>query len=1060
MSSSDDDTSICHSDEKEDIESFSDQVFLQQQLIQDQSNLLNMFQGFYSNVRSNIHLSNLHLPTVSSSNIQTSNNQPLLGTGGLALASVGQIIPFSSNLLYTEPLLSTTFGSHYIETNLFVNGIIYCNGLERISLVSGAQETVYNDNINNLQHELIKTQQDLIKTQQDCIELAVSHANEILAIEAQHHHHHHHHDHHGHHIHHVHCSNISQSNPPVSGVPPGIGLGSNTVVDISALYLVNNVGLNFGRILPFTASQVNTDPLLSSTEGSHFVENNLYVKGLIYCNGIEQITISSLFPTGAGISSNVQYHTNPVYFADITLDRVRFVSDLNTSNAPPVTLDPPTPSNVLLPNNLYYDNSWTLSRFSGSSNNHDECLGDAAILGNSKILVSSLVSLSSAASKRQRLTGATSMYYNHFGTPHDYEGNAYKTFDPLDVTLFEKDNAEVVVHSQSLNMKTSILKTQCLIEGIVKTSSDVMVVRHLQNAVLQSLRVTPNKQMVSLLVSHNVSCSLCDMDEVRFENSVVNVSVSQRTSVSMFVAHGSHKELGKVACVTSYVFEGCCHDPIGMKHVSKRHGKHRASNLFTLNLLEPDVAAKIHMLHIVMTSTDSQDPVEEAKRVALTLLGKETSIVRSVSRIREDHVNAWSHLWRTSVNLYPKCSADAGQKQLAAAYKKHLRLALYNLYAVLPQPNIRNTNSYPMMDAATPAALPLADIALIPLLVAMRPETALAFLEFRWKHMDEARHRAESHGLSGAQISDSSVVKAHQNALDVSKSAMISISAWSCYRLLRNRDWLRAKGYEMIRDIADFLAAIVIEEDDGSMSSRCTKSLSGKESHENSFTNRVIVLAMKAAIESSWEMNLAPDEKWIAIFHSLKLERFENKVVKFDGDTCKKQHHLDILEPLLLMLPFYCNEVDPVSSKRMHRHYRDSHYMHKSDWTSMNVALKAITAGRAAQQDAIFLEDFEKDLAEFVSRTAGRRWGSLLSARNSSLPDPISSALLVSIFVHGVAGLKVEGGVSETRFYYEEMRLNSAITANLPRYWDKIVIQGVGAKQSQEFRTLNNVLID
>jgi hypothetical protein len=50
--------------------------------------------------------------------------------------------------------------------------------------------------------------------------------------------------------------------------------------------------------------------------------------------------------------------------------------------------------------------------------------------------------------------------------------------------------------------------------------------------------------------------------------------------------------------------------------------------------------------------------------------------------------------------------------------------------------------------------------------------------------------------------------------------------------------------------------------------------------------------------------------------------------------------------------------------------------------------------------------------------------------------------------------LEVLGGVAETRFYYEEMRLGAAVTAVQPAYWDRIGMDGLGQNSCFSFKTI------
>ena len=118
-----------------------------------------------------------------------------------------------------------------------------------------------------------------------------------------------------------------------------------------------------------------------------------------------------------------------------------------------------------------------------------------------------------------------------------------------------------------------------------------------------------------------------------------------------------------------------------------------------------------------------------------------------------------------------------------------------------------------------------------------------------------------------------------------------------------------------------------------------------------------------------------------------------------------------------------------------------------------NSALKALTSARCAQFDSIYIDRFQSDLHDYLSESTGRSiWG---------VPeDPIlDSALTLLILLEGICSMRIAGGVAETRFYYEEMRLVASVTANMLPAWDKIEVSGIGKKHEKYFKTLNSMVL-
>jgi hypothetical protein len=835
----------------------------------------------------------------------------------------------------------------------------------------------------------------------------------------------------------------------------------------------------------FTQEQLdrNEDMMLTTDCGSKLIMSNLYVEGTIYCNSVTPATISDRVGGGGchGCVSadSLPYSVNGT-FVDFGEAKVNigalFVKELRVANGGE-QLEPPvlTPSldagmELLAGGSLYYDNSWTLTVF------HDNCVAEkkqpssGTMIGNGK-----LGGLSCAT---EELSGIERLLYNgpvryEAGV---YDGNAYDLFQPCRFNVFEKDSTRKAVSTQSLNMMAGVLTTTSSVEQLVNVSADAYAARNLPYCVVQTVRISPTSPMDSLVFKHDVFASK-HLSQVTFNNNTVYNKQISESGIYMLSCSAQHELLGEVACVTAYAFETAFHECLGFNLSKKTHCRH----CFRLMALESSSSAKVHMLHVMISAQDliakRSSPAEEARRIALTLLGREATLGKSFARIREAHVHGWAEAWRTDVCLGSRASSGGGGRAEVLALKKHVRYALYGIYSIAQL----RANAGAVLSETEAEVFPLLDLHgtclndcdmfLMPLLAMLKPETALGVLEYRYRNVNEAVRLAASYGFEGAKapyrtdaVGGSLCFWDAHTALAVFNSALIVLNSWAVYRVLRNADWLRTKGYSMMSNLVTFLCSVVTIDDDGTLHTPKTHGVAGVPSRaDNAFTNRVIKLAARSAVEAAWELQLVPDERWIGVADGLWAPISVTKTTLFDADDTPAKKY-PVLEPLLLHVPFYV-DLNEESEQRTRL------AMDVELWTlarllperlgdPMSLALIAIAQGRLTQHDAEVLERYENAIIAFVSEAVKNfqgenPWGNARLGRGPCA-DPLAGALLLSVVLQGACNLRVEGGVAETRFYYEEMRIRAAVTARMPRAWDRVTVKGVGPRAGASLKIMNN----
>ena len=71
-----------------------------------------------------------------------------------------------------------------------------------------------------------------------------------------------------------------------------------------------------------------------------------------------------------------------------------------------------------------------------------------------------------------------------------------------------------------------------------------------------------------------------------------------------------------------------------------------------------------------------------------------------------------------------------------------------------------------------------------------------------------------------------------------------------------------------------------------------------------------------------------------------------------------------------------------------------------------------------------------------------------MSCRGDSRPNaPELSALLLLAFLHGLAGVVVQGGIGENGETYASMGINLSTSSVLPAAWNRLEMRGIGPKR-------------
>lgn len=110
-----------------------------------------------------------------------------------------------------------------------------------------------------------------------------------------------------------------------------------------------------------------------------------------------------------------------------------------------------------------------------------------------------------------------------------------------------------------------------------------------------------------------------------------------------------------------------------------------------------------------------------------------------------------------------------------------------------------------------------AEVWMFPPLLALQPEIAKSMLEYRFQRLAAARQNALSHGFKGAMFpwesasegQESTPVWALTGPFQQHVTGCVGWAFWQYYEVTQDRQWLRERGYPVLKEVADFWASRV-----------------------------------------------------------------------------------------------------------------------------------------------------------------------------------------------------------------------------------------------------------
>jgi trehalose/maltose hydrolase-like predicted phosphorylase len=413
----------------------------------------------------------------------------------------------------------------------------------------------------------------------------------------------------------------------------------------------------------------------------------------------------------------------------------------------------------------------------------------------------------------------------------------------------------------------------------------------------------------------------------------------------------------------------------------------------------------------VDTELTSPEPAQHAAGESLRAAD------RGWGRLFGRHAAEWEQLWSGDIEV-------GGQPEL----QRWLRSSLYGLLA-----NTRAGSP----DSIAPAGLTSDDYAglkfwdaetwMFPGLLAFRPELARPVLEYRHRTMPAARRNAAALGRRGLFFpwtsadqgdlrSECHSVEPDHCRTQIHLQSDIALAAWQFYQQTGDEEWLRQRGWPLLRGIAEFWESRVTRNGDGSYS---IKNVSGPDEYSNYkndavFTNAGAATTLRNAAKAAGVLGERAPGAWTAVADGLRIPYDKGtKVFRqydgYDGAPIKQA------DAVLLMYPLEWPMPDEAAANTL------DYYAARSDpdGPAMTDSVHAVDAAAIGKPGCVTHTYLMRSIRPFV-RGPFALFSEARGERAAGAGDPhagfpaedflTGKGGFVQVFTHGLTGLRTRAG--------------------------------------------------
>ncbi len=287
-----------------------------------------------------------------------------------------------------------------------------------------------------------------------------------------------------------------------------------------------------------------------------------------------------------------------------------------------------------------------------------------------------------------------------------------------------------------------------------------------------------------------------------------------------------------------------------------------------------------------ITSAQHDDPLNEAER--MTIFAK----LEGRERLISFHNKAWDELWKSDITIE---GDDQSQQDIHSM--------LYHLYSFVregtdmsPSPmglSGLGYNGHVFWDT---------ELWMYPSILVLHPEMAKSLVEYRYQRLTAAKRNAFNHGYKGAMFPwesaasgvEETPVWALSGPFEHHITACVGIAAWNYYCVTQDKEWLKEKGWPVLKETADFWASRVERNGPGKYDIKNV--VAADEWAENvdndAWTNAAAKAVLQNATAAAKLLGINADPDWKHVADNIPILKMDNGVIReyagYNGEGIKQ----------------------------------------------------------------------------------------------------------------------------------------------------------------------------
>jgi trehalose/maltose hydrolase-like predicted phosphorylase len=209
-----------------------------------------------------------------------------------------------------------------------------------------------------------------------------------------------------------------------------------------------------------------------------------------------------------------------------------------------------------------------------------------------------------------------------------------------------------------------------------------------------------------------------------------------------------------------------------------------------------------------------------------------------------------------------------------------------------------------------------ADIWMFPALLAQYPDAAKNLLDYRYKHLEQARAIAKAEGFAGADYPWESAASGRETApsgfsTERHVTAGVGFAAWQYYLATGDAAWLKERGWPVLSGVADHFASRAKKS--ATTGKYEIKGVFGPDENKgkvdnNTYTNALAKYCMEAAGEASTVVGKPANPKWAEVAKNIALpfDKAKGAYLARDADELNSTKQADgelVIYPARLPMP-------------------------------------------------------------------------------------------------------------------------------------------------------------